>query len=162
MPQAGGARPRQERMSFREILQQQQRGLEFMGSVGVIGLHMVSGPLVGFGIVYGLDYWLDSGPWGKLVFLIIGIGAGFLNVYRDSRQLLRRMARDEARSRAAGEAGPGVPEAGQTPREPRDTGDEEARAGSATPASRPEPPRVGQAPREPRECAAPGHGVPRV
>lgn len=93
-------------MSFREILQQQQRGLEFMGSVGVIGLHMVSGPLVGFGIGYGLDCWLDSGPWGKLIFLIIGIGAGFLNVYRDSRQLLARMARDDARRRAAGEAGP--------------------------------------------------------
>lgn len=88
-------------MSFREILQQQQRGLEFMGSVGVIGLHMVSGPLVGFGIGYGLDYWLDSGPWGKLIFLIIGIGAGFLNVYRDSRQLLARMAREDARRRAA-------------------------------------------------------------
>lgn len=95
-------------MSFREILQQQQRGLEFMGSVGVIGLHMVSGPLVGFGIGYGLDYWLDSGPWGKLIFLIIGIGAGFLNVYRDSRLLLARMAREDARRRAAGEGGQGV------------------------------------------------------
>lgn len=112
MPQAGGARPRRERMSFREILQQQQRGLEFMGSVGVIGLHMVSGPLVGFGIGYGLDYWLDSGPWGKLIFLIIGVGAGFLNVYRDSRRLLARMARDDARRRAARKAGPdAVPDA---------------------------------------------------
>lgn len=102
-------------MSFREILQQQQRGLEFMGSVGVIGLHMVSGPLVGFAIGYGLDYWLGSGPWGKLIFLIIGIGAGFLNVYRDSRQLLRRMAREDARGRAAGET---ATEAGQPPHAP--------------------------------------------
>lgn len=102
MPQAAGHGPGRERMSFREILQQQQRGLEFMGSVGVIGLHMVSGPLVGFGIGYGLDYWLGCGPWGKLVFLIIGVGAGFLNVYRDSRRLLARMARDDARRRAAG------------------------------------------------------------
>lgn len=84
-------------MSFREILQQQQRGLEFMGNVGVIGLHMVSGPLVGVAIGYGLDAWLGTGPWCKLVFLLVGIGAGFLNVYRDSRRLLDRMARKDAR-----------------------------------------------------------------
>lgn len=84
-------------MSFREILQQQQRGLEFMGNVGVIGLHMVSGPLVGVAIGYGLDAWLETGPWCKLIFLLVGIGAGFLNVYRDSRRLLARMAREDAR-----------------------------------------------------------------
>lgn len=88
-------------MSFKEILRQQQRGVEFMGNVGVIGLHMVSGPLVGFGIGYGLDYWLDTGPWLKLVFLFVGIGAGFLNVYTDSQRLLRRMNDDENRHRAA-------------------------------------------------------------
>ncbi len=91
-------------MSFREILQQQQRGLEFMGNIGVIGLHMVSGPLVGVAIGYGLDVWLETGPWCKLIFLLVGIGAGFLNVYRDSRRLLARMAREDARRKGlAGE-----------------------------------------------------------
>ena len=84
-------------MSFREILRQQQRGLEFMGNVGVIGLHMVSGPLVGVAIGYGLDVWLETGPWCKLIFLLVGVGAGFLNVYRDSRRLLDRLAREDAR-----------------------------------------------------------------
>lgn len=93
------------RMSFREILQQQQRGLEFMGNVGVIGLHMVSGPLVGVAIGYGLDAWLDTGPWCKLIFLLVGIGAGFLNVYRDSRRLLDRMACEDARRKGTQEAG---------------------------------------------------------
>ncbi len=88
-------------MSFREILRQQQRGLEFMGNVGVIGLHMVSGPLVGVAIGYGLDAWLDTGPWCKLIFLFVGIGAGFLNVYRDSRRLLARMAREDAQHKGA-------------------------------------------------------------
>lgn len=92
-------------MSFREILQQQQRGLEFMGNVGVIGLHMVSGPLVGVAIGYGLDAWLDTGPWCKLIFLLVGISAGFLNVYRDSRRLLDRMAREDARGKGRQEAG---------------------------------------------------------
>lgn len=88
-------------MSFREILQQQQRGLEFMGNVGVIGLHMVSGPLVGVAIGYGLDAWLETGPWCKLIFLLVGVGAGFLNVYRDSRRLLDRMAREDARRKGS-------------------------------------------------------------
>lgn len=110
-------------MSFREILQQQQRGLEFMGNVGVIGLHMVSGPLVGVAIGYGLDVWLETGPWCKLIFLLVGIGAGFLNVYRDSRRLLARMAREDALRKTAqtgaqppdGEASPtGQPSAADT------------------------------------------------
>lgn len=84
-------------MSFKDIFKQQQAGMEAMASTGVIGMHLVSGPIVGFAIGYGLDKWLDTGPWGKLVFLFIGIGAGFLNVYRDTRLLLEKMA---ARERA--------------------------------------------------------------
>ncbi|MBQ3059080.1 MAG: AtpZ/AtpI family protein [Desulfovibrio sp.] len=84
-------------MSFKDILRQQQRGMEAMTSSGVIGMHLVSGPLVGFAIGYGLDNWLNTGPWCKLVFFFIGIGAGFLNVYRDSRHLLKKMAAEDAR-----------------------------------------------------------------
>lgn len=62
-----------------------------MAGVGVIGLHMVSGPLVGFAIGYGLDAWLAIAPWGKLCFLGCGIGAGFLNVWRDTKALLARL-----------------------------------------------------------------------
>lgn len=110
-------------MSFREILQQQQRGLEFMGNVGVIGLHMVSGPLVGVAIGYGLDVWLETGPWCKLIFLLVGIGAGFLNVYRDSRRLLERMAREDARHKAAGDAA--QPSGGESPRPGKPTAADE-------------------------------------
>ncbi|MDO5483644.1 MAG: AtpZ/AtpI family protein [Desulfovibrionaceae bacterium] len=71
--------------------------MEAMANTGVIGMHLVSGPLVGFAIGYGLDRWLDTGPWGKLFFLLVGIGAGFLNVYRDSRHLLKKLAKEDAR-----------------------------------------------------------------
>lgn len=84
-------------MSFKDILKQQQTGMEALATTGVIGLHLVSGPLVGFAIGYGLDYWLGISPWGKLLFLFIGIAAGFLNVYRDTRHLLRKMAAEDAR-----------------------------------------------------------------
>lgn len=84
-------------MSFKDILKQQQTGMEALATTGVIGLHLVSGPLVGFAIGYGLDYWLGISPWCKLLFLFIGIAAGFLNVYRDTRHLLRKMAAEDAR-----------------------------------------------------------------
>ena len=64
-------------MSFKDFLKQQQSGLEAMANTGVIGLHLVSGPAVGFAIGYGIDYWLHTSPWGKLIFLFIGIAAGF-------------------------------------------------------------------------------------
>lgn len=79
-------------MSFKDFLKQQQTGMEAMANTGVIGLHLVSGPAVGFAIGYGIDHWFGTSPWGKLVFLFIGIAAGFLNVYRDTQALLRKMA----------------------------------------------------------------------
>jgi ATP synthase protein I len=85
---------------FWDVLKEQRNGMEAMASSGVIGLHLVSGPIVGFAIGYGIDSWLATGPWGKVAFLFIGIGAGFLNVYRDTRRLLRKMAKEDAASLA--------------------------------------------------------------
>ncbi len=123
-------------MSLREIFRQQQRGVELMGNVGVIGLHMVSGPLVGFAIGYGLDYWLETGPWLKLGFLLIGIGAGFLNVYTDSRRLLHKMDDEAARSRAARQGQESPADAAHRP--PAD--DMTASAEQGTPAAQAAPP----------------------
>lgn len=52
---------------------------------------MVSGPAVGFAIGYGIDSWFGTTPWGGLTLLLVGIGAGFLNVWRDTQNLLRKM-----------------------------------------------------------------------
>ena len=78
-------------MSLKDIFKQQSKGMESLATTGTIGMHMVSGPLVGFAIGYGLDAWLETGPWLKLVFLVIGIIAGFMNVYEDTQRL--RIAR---------------------------------------------------------------------
>lgn len=96
-------------MSFRDFLSLQHDGLKASATSGVIGLHLVSGPLVGFAIGYGLDAWLGTSPWCKLIFLFVGIGAGFLNVYRDTRQLMRKM---DAERRFAGAGGGAGAEAG--------------------------------------------------
>ena len=66
-----------------------------LASAGTIGLHMVSGPIVGFLIGYALDSFLNIHPWGKIVFLVIGILAGFLNVYIDTTLLLKKMAKED-------------------------------------------------------------------
>ena len=47
-----------------------------------IGTEMVAALIVGVGIGYFLDYWLETKPWFLVVFFFLGAGAGVLNVYR--------------------------------------------------------------------------------
>lgn len=82
-------------MAFKDIVAVQQNGMRAMATNGVIGLHLVSGPIVGFAIGYGLDAWLGTGPWLKLAFFLIGILAGFLNVWRDTKELLAKMEKEK-------------------------------------------------------------------
>lgn len=63
-----------------------------VGTASVIGLHMVSGILVGGLIGYFLDEWLGTDPWLKLVFFVFGVAAGFYNVYLDTKRLLREQS----------------------------------------------------------------------
>lgn len=82
-------------MDFRGFISQQQEGMRALASSGVIGLHLVSGPLVGFCLGYGADALFLLAPWGKLAGLFIGIGAGFLNVWRDTQALLRKIDNED-------------------------------------------------------------------
>lgn len=54
-----------------------------------MGLHLVSGILMGGVIGYLLDKWLDTKPWLFLFFVIAGILAGFNNVYIDAKRLIK-------------------------------------------------------------------------
>ena len=47
-----------------------------------IGLELVVAVFVGVAIGWACDRWLGTRPWGLLVFLFLGIGAGMTNVYR--------------------------------------------------------------------------------
>jgi len=47
-----------------------------------IGLELVVAVAVGVGLGWAFDRWLGTRPWGLLVFLFLGIGAGMTNVYR--------------------------------------------------------------------------------
>ena len=46
------------------------------------GLQVVVSVLIGFGMGLALDRWLGTAPWFMLLFIIFGVAAGFLNVYR--------------------------------------------------------------------------------
>lgn len=88
-------------MALDRYLRKKSGAMDLLATAGVIGLHMVTGPLTGFAIGYGLDYWLNADPWMKLVFSVLGIAAGFKNVYDDSRRLLRKMQADDDQKRDA-------------------------------------------------------------
>lgn len=53
-----------------------------MGMAMRVGVDMVAGLLVGGGIGYLIDNSFDTGPWGMIVMVILGFGAGIMNVYR--------------------------------------------------------------------------------
>lgn len=65
--------------------------LDLMGDVGTIGTHMVACTLVGLAIGYYLDKWLDTRPAMLIIFLLVGIAAGFKNMYQQARRLQRRV-----------------------------------------------------------------------
>lgn len=65
-------------------------------SAATMGLHLVTGPLVGGVGGYFLDEWLGTEPWFFISLLILGIAAGFKNMYVDARLLVRSQEREDA------------------------------------------------------------------
>jgi ATP synthase protein I len=53
-----------------------------MGQGFRIGIELVVAVFLGVAIGWAIDRWLGTRPWGLLVFLFLGIGAGMTNVYR--------------------------------------------------------------------------------
>lgn len=53
-----------------------------VGVAFTIASHLVAGLIVGAGIGYLLDSWLDTSPWMLVVFFFLGAASGMLNVYR--------------------------------------------------------------------------------
>jgi ATP synthase protein I len=44
---------------------------------------MVAATAIGLAVGYQLDKWLKTSPWLMIVFLLFGIAAGFMNVFRE-------------------------------------------------------------------------------
>ena len=69
-----------------------------------IGLELVVAVAVGLGVGWAFDRWLGTRPWGLLLFLFLGIGAGMLNVYRAVSGMGMAMGYKSANQRSAGAA----------------------------------------------------------
>ena len=63
-----------------------------LGTASTMGLHMVSGPIVGGGLGWLIDQWLESWPIASAIGLVLGLVAGFRNVWADARYLERSNA----------------------------------------------------------------------
>lgn len=66
-----------------------------IGFLSGVGISMVAATFIGFGMGHYLDRWLDTKPWLTMVFLVLGIIAGFRNVYILTARELRRQKREE-------------------------------------------------------------------
>ena len=67
-----------------------------LGTASTMGLHMVSGPIVGGCLGWLIDQGLDSWPVASAVGLVLGLAAGFRNVWADARYLERSNAAIDA------------------------------------------------------------------
>jgi ATP synthase protein I len=68
--------------------------VELFYVAGSIGLQLVSATFIGLAMGYFLDEWLGTGPWLLLLFLLMGIIAGFRDVYREAKRIQRRTGGD--------------------------------------------------------------------
>jgi len=56
-----------------------RKGLALASRVGV---EMVAATVVGAAVGYGLDRWLETGPWLSAIGVVLGAAAGIFGVYR--------------------------------------------------------------------------------
>ncbi|WP_297890348.1 AtpZ/AtpI family protein [Sulfurihydrogenibium sp.] len=54
-----------------------------------IGLHLVSGVIVGVAIGYFLDKYFGTSPYLTIIFFFFGLAAGFRNMYIDAKKYIQ-------------------------------------------------------------------------
>jgi ATP synthase protein I len=55
----------------------------------LLGIHLVITTFVGLAVGYYLDKWLGTSPWLTMIFLLLGIVAGFKNMFQEVRKIQR-------------------------------------------------------------------------
>ena len=69
---------------------------ESLGLASMMGIHLVSGVIVGMGMGYYLDKVFGTKPWFMLLFLVFGIVAGYKNMFREMQRIQKKEAEADA------------------------------------------------------------------
>jgi len=77
--------------------------MELLSTAGTIGLQLVVSTFIGLAMGYFLDKWLGTSPWLLVLFLLLGIVAGFRDVFLEAKRI---QSKDEENTNA-GTGGPG-------------------------------------------------------
>jgi ATP synthase protein I len=59
-----------------------QSAWKALGELSTVGLTLVVATVLGLAGGYYLDGWLGTSPWLTLIGLLLGIAAGFVNLFR--------------------------------------------------------------------------------
>lgn len=83
-------REARKRLNGEDDAPRRQRSREMGTGIALaarIGTELVAAVAVAVGIGLLLDWWLETGPWFLIAFIILGAGAGMMNVYRVANRL---------------------------------------------------------------------------
>lgn len=72
-----------------QTTRRQRREFRDTGDALTVGWMLVVSILIGFGLGYFADRWFGIEPWGMLIGLAFGIGAGFYNLIAFAIRLSR-------------------------------------------------------------------------
>lgn len=61
----------------------------------LVGIHLVTATFVGLAVGYYLDKWLGTKPWLTMIFLLLGIVAGFKNMYQEVKHIQHSEAKKD-------------------------------------------------------------------
>ena len=62
-----------------------------LGVLSTVGITLVAATVIGFFIGLKLDELLGTSPWLQIIFLLFGIAAGFINLFRTALRMERKI-----------------------------------------------------------------------
>ena len=65
-----------------------RRFIRLLGVLSTVGITMVVATVIGYFAGLYLDRFFDTSPWLMIVFLVLGIAAGFKNLFDQARKVL--------------------------------------------------------------------------
>jgi len=61
--------------------------IRMIGVLSTVGITLVAATVIGFYAGYALDRFFGTSPWLMLVFLLLGIAAGFKNLFDQVKKI---------------------------------------------------------------------------